>query len=74
VTFTDQGPGIPQEYLAYIFERFYRVPGDRSNAGSGLGLYICNQIIRAHRGKIWVESEMDEGTTFFILLPLEPAN
>lgn len=74
VTFTDQGPGIPQAYLPYIFERFYRVPGDHSNAGSGLGLYICNQIIRAHRGKIWVESELDEGTTFFIMLPLEPAN
>jgi signal transduction histidine kinase len=71
VTFSDQGPGIPKAYLPYIFERFYRVPGDRSNTGSGLGLYICNQIIMAHRGKIWVESELNQGTTFYIQLPIE---
>lgn len=71
VTFSDQGPGIPRAYLPYIFERFYRVPGDRSNTGSGLGLYICNQIIMAHRGKIWVESELNQGTTFYIQLPIE---
>jgi signal transduction histidine kinase len=71
VTFSDQGPGIPKAYLPYIFERFYRVPGDRSNTGSGLGLYICNQIIMAHRGKIWVESEQNQGTTFYIQLPIE---
>jgi len=71
VTFSDQGPGIPKAYLPYVFERFYRVPGDRSSTGSGLGLYICNQIITAHRGKIWVESELDQGTTFYIQLPIK---
>jgi signal transduction histidine kinase len=71
VSFSDQGPGIPKAYLPYIFERFYRVPGDRSSTGSGLGLYICNQIIMAHRGKIWVESDIDQGTTFYIQLPIE---
>lgn len=71
VTFSDQGPGIPKAYLPYVFERFYRVPGDRSSTGSGLGLYICNQIITAHRGKIWVESELDLGTTFYIQLPVK---
>jgi signal transduction histidine kinase len=71
VIFSDEGPGIPKAYLPYIFERFYRVPGDRSNTGSGLGLYICNQIIMAHRGKIWVESVLDHGTTFYIQLPIE---
>ena len=65
------GPGIPKAYLPYIFERFYRVPGDRSSTGSGLGLYICNQIITAHRGKIWVKSELDQGTAFYIQLPIE---
>jgi len=70
ITFSDQGPGIPKAYLPYVFERFYRVPGDRSSTGSGLGLYICNQIITAHRGKIWVESELDKGTTFYIQLPI----
>ena len=73
IAFSDQGPGIPKAYLPYIFERFYRVPGDRSNTGSGLGLYICNQIIMAHHGKIWVESEIDKGTTFYIQLPIQSA-
>lgn len=71
VTFSDFGPGIPKAYMPYIFERFYRVPGDRSSKGSGLGLYICNQIIMAHHGKIWVESELNKGTTFYIQLPIK---
>lgn len=71
ITFSDHGPGIPRVYLPYIFERFYRVPGDRSSAGSGLGLYICSQIINAHHGKIWVESEINQGTTFYIQLPID---
>lgn len=71
VTFSDQGPGIPKVYLPYIFERFYRVPGDRTSKGSGLGLYICHQIILAHHGKIWVESELKKGTTFYIQLPIK---
>jgi len=70
VTFSDYGPGIPKAYLPYIFERFYRVPGERVSKGSGLGLYICNQIILAHHGKIWVESELKKGTTFYIQLPI----
>lgn len=72
VTFSDRGPGIPKAYLPYIFERFYRVPGDHSSKGSGLGLYICNQIVMAHHGKIWVESELKKGTTFYIQLPINP--
>jgi len=71
VAFSDFGPGIPKAYLPYIFERFYRVPGDRSSKGSGLGLYICNQIIVAHHGKMWVESELNKGTTFYIQLPIK---
>jgi signal transduction histidine kinase len=73
VAFSDRGPGIPKAYLPYIFERFYRVPGERSSKGSGLGLYICNQIIMAHHGKIWVESELKKGTTFYIQLPIKAA-
>jgi two-component system sensor histidine kinase VicK len=71
VSFADHGPGIPDEYIPFIFERFYRVPGERTVTGTGLGLYICKQIILAHHGKIWSESVMEEGTTFFIELPLE---
>jgi signal transduction histidine kinase len=71
VSFADHGPGIPDEYIPFIFERFYRVPGERTVTGTGLGLYICKQIILAHHGKIWSESVLEEGTTFFIELPLE---
>ncbi len=71
VAFSDQGPGIPEEYLPFIFERFYRVPADSSATGTGLGLYICKQIVLAHHGKMWVESELDKGTTFFIELPVD---
>ncbi|MBI5297511.1 MAG: HAMP domain-containing histidine kinase [Chloroflexi bacterium] len=72
VAFRDYGPGIPEDFIPFIFERFYRVPGERSVTGTGLGLYICKQIILAHHGKIWAESVMDEGTTFIIELPADP--
>jgi len=73
VTFTDHGPGIPAESLPLIFERFYRVRTEKAT-GTGLGLYICKQIIDAHRGKIWAESNPGHGTTFFIELPInQPA-
>ncbi len=72
VIFADRGEGIVEDYLPFLFERFYRVPGEQSVTGTGLGLYICKQIILAHRGKIWAESILDQGTTFFIELPVEP--
>ncbi len=71
VSFIDHGPGIPKEALPLIFERFYRVRGERTITGTGLGLYICKQIIQAHRGKIWAESTPGQGTTFFIELPID---
>ena len=74
VIFHDQGPGIDPEALPLIFERFYRVRSEKSVTGSGLGLYICKQIIHAHRGKIWAESTPGKGTTFFIELPINPSN
>jgi two-component system sensor histidine kinase KdpD len=70
VSFIDHGPGIPKESLPLIFERFYRVRGEKTVTGTGLGLYICKQIIQAHRGKIWAESTPGQGTTFFIELPI----
>ena len=72
VSMADQGPGIPEESLPLIFDRFYRVRSEKAT-GTGLGLYICKQIIDAHRGKIWAESTLGEGTTFFIELPINPA-
>ena len=74
ISFIDRGPGIPAESLALIFDRFYRVRSEKSVTGTGLGLYICKQIIEAHRGKIWAESTPGQGTTFFIELPINPTN
>ena len=71
ISFMDRGPGIPQDSLSLIFERFYRVRGEKTVTGTGLGLYICRQIIQAHRGKIWAESTPGQGTTFFIQLPID---
>lgn len=71
ITFADAGNGISKEYLPFIFERFYRVPGERSVTGTGLGLYICKQIILAHHGNIWVDSAPGKGATFVIELPVE---
>jgi signal transduction histidine kinase len=70
MSFIDHGPGIPKESLPLIFERFYRVRGEKTVTGTGLGLYICKQIIQAHRGKIWAESTRGQGTTFLIELPV----
>jgi len=70
ISFIDHGPGIPQESLPLVFERFYRVRNEKAITGTGLGLYICKQIIEAHRGKIWAESTAGQGTTFFIELPI----
>ena len=72
VSFADKGEGIPKDYLPFVFERFYRVPGERTVTGTGLGLYICKQIIMAHHGNIWVESDLGKGTIFIIELSIEP--
>jgi signal transduction histidine kinase len=66
----DQGPGIPQHHLEHLFERFYRVPETSiATHGTGLGLYICQQIIHGHSGEITVSSEVSKGTMFTIKLP-----
>lgn len=70
VTFSDQGPGIPPQHLPLLFERFYRVEGPRSTRGAGLGLFICKQIIEAHKGEISVRTVPGKGTSFTIELPI----
>lgn len=68
----DQGPGIPSEHLEHIFERFYRVPNEgTSTRGSGLGLFICREIIQAHGGEITAQSIVSKGTGFHIYIPLD---
>ncbi|MEZ0395460.1 MAG: HAMP domain-containing sensor histidine kinase [Anaerolineales bacterium] len=70
LTLADRGPGIPAEHLPYVFERFYRVPGQSGQRGAGLGLFICRQIVQAHHGQITVETVPGKGTTFRIELPV----
>jgi signal transduction histidine kinase len=72
ITFQDNGPGIPAQYIPHLFERFFRNPEQAINVrGTGLGLYICRQIIEAHKGQISIDSYVGEGTTFYITLPCE---
>ena len=66
----DKGPGIDAEHTSHLFERFYRVPQQTSQRGTGLGLYICRKIIEAHSGEIGVKSEIGKGSNFFFTLPL----
>ncbi|BAZ10032.1 multi-sensor signal transduction histidine kinase [Calothrix sp. NIES-4071] len=72
---TDQGRGIPTDKLEAIFGRFQQVDASDSRAkgGTGLGLAICRSIIEQHGGKIWAESTIDVGSTFFFTLPTNKA-
>ena len=67
----DTGEGIGPDHLPHIFEKFYRVPGRRSDGGAGLGLAIAREILVAHDGRIEAESEPGKGTTFTFWLPTE---
>jgi signal transduction histidine kinase len=66
---SDMGMGISLREQAEIFERFHRVAGSGGSIqGAGLGLYICRAIVEAHGGRIWVESTLHSGSTFFFSL------
>jgi signal transduction histidine kinase len=71
-TIADTGAGIPPENLPHLFDRFWQARETR-RAGAGLGLYIAKGIIEAHGGRIWVESTLGVGTTFFFTLPRAPS-
>lgn len=66
----DQGIGVPQDKQKSIFDRFERAVNEHSYKGLGLGLWIVRQIVEAHHGKVWVESKVNEGSTFIVELPL----
>ncbi len=67
----DTGIGIPEEDAPHLFQKFYRVDNSatRTIGGTGLGLYICKRIVELYNGRIWVESQLGKGSTFFINLP-----
>ena len=67
----DTGPGIPREDIPHLFEKFYRVDNSatRTVGGTGLGLFICRKIAELYNGRIWVDSEITKGSTFYINLP-----
>jgi len=67
----DTGPGIPAEDIPHLFQKFYRVDNSatRTIGGTGLGLFICRKIIELYGGRIWVESQLGKGSTFYINLP-----
>ncbi|HEY1921239.1 MAG TPA: HAMP domain-containing sensor histidine kinase, partial [Tepidisphaeraceae bacterium] len=74
---TDTGPGIPEHLMGKIFQPFFTTKGTTrkdESKGTGLGLSICKDIIEHHKGRIVVESQVGQGTTFNVFLPMEPAS
>jgi signal transduction histidine kinase len=71
----DTGAGIPAADIPHLFQKFYRVDNSatRTIGGTGLGLFISRKIVELYQGRIWVESEVGQGSTFFINLPRIPA-
>ncbi len=67
----DTGPGIPREDLGHLFQKFYRVDNSatRTIGGTGLGLFICRKIVELYKGQIWADSQLGQGSTFYINLP-----
>lgn len=71
VSICNSGPGIPEEDCASIFEDSFRLQRDKSTDGYGIGLSLCQGIIRAHYGQIWVDSVPDRGSCFHFTLPIQ---
>lgn len=72
VSVTDTGIGMTAEQVTRIFDQFYRADHEvvQANTGTGLGLSIVERFIEMHRGRIWVESELNKGSIFTFILPL----
>lgn len=70
-TVRDTGVGIAPDDVAHIFDRFYQARQEGARRGSGLGLNFCREVVRAHGGQIWAESQLGVGTTIYFTIPLE---
>jgi signal transduction histidine kinase len=75
VSVSDSGRGLDAEALSTVFERFYQAHNAAysSRQGLGIGLHVCEELVARHTGRIWVESQPDQGTTFFFTLPVREA-
>ncbi len=71
ISVTDNGAGIPFEEQSKIFDKFVQIRSDKALGGSGLGLTICKEIVRAHGGTIWVDSTPGQGSTFTFTRPID---
>ena len=72
---SDSGPGVPDDHKEKIFEKFYQVEKSQKKglrSGVGLGLAISREIVEAHRGALWVKDNKGIGSTFFLMLPIDP--
>lgn len=74
ISVSDNGPGIPKKYHNSIFEKFVQVKENLTSGGAGLGLAIAKEIVDAHGGRIWVDSEPGKGSVFTFTLQKEPEN
>lgn len=71
ISVKDEGLGISAENLPHVFKRFFRAEKTKNLEGIGLGLYLCQQIVFAHHGKIWAKSEEGKGSTFYFSIPIQ---
>jgi signal transduction histidine kinase len=73
ITVKDEGQGIPADKLDLIFGQFQQADASdtRRQGGAGLGLAICHSVIQQHQGRLWVESTIGQGSTFFLALPMQ---
>ena len=73
ISVLDTGIGIDEKYQKTIFDRFNQAENDEAKCGSGLGLSITSKIVELHKGEIYVESKLGDGSNFVIILPVDPS-